>query len=286
MAKSITRAAKAKPGDSSPDPFKVRQSEPTKPDPHVHIIRKGVRCATEKRGTARPQGKSPLEIVVDASQGFVPLWMKGTTLQWRFRPGTLAHFDDPDAAGKAIEELLGAAILAWGDAVPVKFAKNSAWDFEIIVRKNDDCDASGCVLASAFFPDAGQHQVVIYPKMFTQSETEQVETMAHEIGHIFGLRHFFALVSEAAWPAKVFGKHDKFSIMNYGNNSKLADYDKSDLRKLYEAAWAGELTEINGTPIKLVEPFHASGIVPGEELLPLAASRSARAPKRVRLSMH
>jgi hypothetical protein len=95
--------------------------------------------------------------------------------------------------------------------------------------------------------------------MFTQSRKEQVDTLIHEIGHTFGLRHFFANVSETAWPSQVFGTHKPFSIMNYGNQSELTDDDKADLKRLYQAAWSGELTKINGTPIQLVKPFHTVG---------------------------
>jgi hypothetical protein len=168
--------------------------------------------------------------------------------------------DNPAAAKAAVEQLFGKCLLAWGSAAPVKFAKrDDSWDFEFVMRAADDCDASGCVLASAFFPDAGRHKLTLYPRMFEQSQEEQVETLAHEIGHIFGLRHFFALVSETEWPAKVFGKHHKFSIMNYGEDSKLTSNDKSDLKRLYQLAWSGQLTQINGTPIRFMKPFHASG---------------------------
>jgi hypothetical protein len=111
------------------------------------------------------------------------------------------------------------------------------------------------VLASAFFPDPGRHELVIYPKLFTQSHKEQVETIVHEIGHVFGLRHFFANVSETAWPAQIFGTHRPFTIMNYGHQSELTEVDKSDLKDLYRGAWNSTLTQINGTPIKLVRPF-------------------------------
>jgi adenylylsulfate kinase-like enzyme len=47
--------------------------------------------------------------------------------------------------------------------------------------------------------------------------------------------------------------------MNYGADSKLTSQDRSDLKKLYRLAWSGELTEINGTSIKFVKPFHLSG---------------------------
>lgn len=172
----------------------------------------------------------------------------------------MSVFQDTGAAKTAIEELLGKALLAWGDAVPVQLAKrDDAWDFEIVVREADRCSINGCVLASAFFPDAGRHEFVIYPKMFTQSEKEQVDTFIHELGHTFGLRHFFANVSETAWPSEVFGEHQPFSIMNYGGQSELTDDDKSDLKRLYQAAWSGKLTKINGTPIQHVKPFHTIG---------------------------
>jgi hypothetical protein len=263
MGRANTRnrltAKSAEPGPAGPDPFK-RRSPVQYVDPLVHVIREGVRCDTEKRGHPTSRGLSPLEIVVDASEGFIPLWAKGTTLRWRFQEASMQSFENPDAAKASIEKLLGEALLAWGDAVPIKFAKrDDAWDFEIEVKEADDCNVSGCVLASAFFPDAGRHKLFVYPRMFTQDQQEQIETLAHEIGHVFGLRHFFAQVSETAFPSEIFGTHNKFSIMNYGNDSKLSPEDRADLKKLYETAWAGQLTKINGTPIKFVKPFHAIG---------------------------
>jgi Matrixin len=226
----------------------------------VHVFGNRVVCDTESRGFATPRGRSPLKIVVDASEGFIPLWAKGTILRWRFREQSLKLFKSPPSAKDAVRKLLGDAILAWGDAAPVKFAeRDDAWDFEVVVRKADDCDISGCVLASAFFPDPGRHKLVLFPKLFVQSKQEQVETLVHEIGHVLGLRHFFANVSETAWPSQVFGKHQPFSIMNYGSQSVLTVDDKADLKRLYQLTWNGELTQINGTPIRLVKPFHTIG---------------------------
>lgn len=248
--------------DVEGDPFEPASAEGFESGPETgdHIIRKGIRCDTERKGSELPDGQSAMEIVLDASEGFVPLWAKGSTLRWRFRKRTLQAFRQPKVAQAAIEQLLGEAILAWGSAAPVKFAQsNSAWDFEIVIRPGDNCNPNGCVLASAFFPDAGRHELVIYPKMFTQPRGEQVETLVHEIGHIFGLRHFFALVSEQAWPAQVFGEHRPFSIMNYGAPSVLTDVDRRDLESLYKLAWSGQLTQVNRTPIRFVRPFHESG---------------------------
>ena len=260
-----------------PSPLKFKKAE--KQDPKVHILKEGIVCDTEPRGFETARARSPFEIVVDASEGFVPLWEKNTTLRWRFRDQSMKFFDNPTKAKTEIRKLLAEAILDWRDAAPVKFAeRDDAWDFEIVMRKADDCDINGCVLASAFFPDAGRHKLTLYPQMFEQTRDEQVETLTHEIGHVFGLRHFFAIVKEKAWPAEIFGKHDKFSIMNYGNLSKLTSFDREDLKRLYKLAWAGELTEINGTPIRFVKAFHTSGAGP-ESLIAVSQIQPASQPQ-------
>jgi hypothetical protein len=217
----------------------------------VHVFRR-YSCDTEHRG----KELTGLEIVVDADEGFIPLWDKNVTLRWRFQDRSLARYRNPEGVKAAVRTLLRDAIGAWGDAAPVRFSEQSSgWDFEIAVRDADQCSPAGCTLASAFFPDQGQHELVIYPMMFTQPAAEQMETMAHEIGHIFGLRHFFAVERELFRAAQIFGQHEEISIMNYGDKSQLTPTDRADLKRLYQLAWSGELTAINRTPIRLVRPF-------------------------------
>jgi prepilin-type processing-associated H-X9-DG protein len=229
----------------------------------VHVLGPGIICDTDRRGHPTPQGRSPHEIVVDASEGFIPLWESDTILRWRFRERSMDYFEDPAAAKAEIRNLFADALLDWGSAAPVTFTYDEdLWDFEIVMRGADQCNAFGCVLAAAFFPDGGRHELELYPKMFTQVRKEQVDTFTHEIGHVFGLRHFFAQVSEAAWPSEVFGRHEKFSIMNYGELSELTDADREDLSALYRSAWDGELTHINGTPIRLVKAYSSLAPAP------------------------
>ena len=223
-----------------------------------HQIADGIVCNTEGRGYPTPGGRSPAEIVVDASEGFIPLWSAGSTLKWRFQQRSFALADDRDEKQATVVELMSEALLRWGSAAPVKFTHDpDLWDFELVLRNAPNCSPQGCVLASAFFPDAGRHQLTIYPTMFEQVRDEQVETMIHEFGHVFGLRHFFASVSEQAWPSETFGTHSPFSIMNYGAMSKLTEADLSDLTELYRLAWEGQLLHINGTPIRFVKPYSA-----------------------------
>lgn len=222
----------------------------------VHLIADGFVCNTEGRGHATPGGLPPAEIVVDATKGFIPLWYAGSILKWRFQERSFALAPKPERSKEVVRELMGEALLRWGSAAPVRFTHDTdLWDFEIVLRNAPNCTPAGCVLASAFFPDAGRHQLTIYPTMFDQVRDEQIETLIHEFGHVFGLRHFFAIVGEAAWPSQIFGTHDKFSIMNYGPMSTLTEADLRDLTKLYGLAWSGQLSNINGTPIRFVRPY-------------------------------
>jgi hypothetical protein len=285
MARKSKKKSSTKPAGTKPSvnllQLKKPESAASASEPFVHVMQKGIRCDTEERGHSAPGGRSIIEIVVDASEGFVPLWEKDTTLRWRFRESSFKPFAKPAALKSAIEKLLAEALVRWGDAAPIKFAKrDDAWDFEIVMKKAADCDTSGCVLASAFFPDAGRHALTIYPTMFEQDKTEQVETLIHEIGHTFGLRHFFAKISETSSESEIFGKHVKFSIMNYGPDSRLTEDDRTDLKKLYQQAWSGQLTHINGTPIKFMKPFHTTG-AGSEELVALRPDlAAARYPGR------
>ncbi|MFK0571857.1 matrixin family metalloprotease [Endozoicomonas sp.] len=226
----------------------------------VHVYGENRICITDNRGFSTPRGRNPEELVLDASEGFIPLWEEGVNLRWRFNEHALSFFQHPNSVKRTVRKLLSEALLGWGEAAPVKFSERSdTWDFEIVVNHADDCSENGCVLARAFFPDSGRHHLELYPVLFSMSRKEQVSTLIHETGHIFGLRHFFAQISETAWPSEIFGTHNPFTIMNYGDKSQLTQDDVSDLKKLYEVVWSGRLTEVNGTPIVLVTPYHHMG---------------------------
>ncbi|MES2459185.1 MAG: M57 family metalloprotease [Armatimonadota bacterium] len=221
----------------------------------VHQIADGFICTTDYR----PRKRSPFEIVLDATEGFIPLWAENMVLTWRFNEASLSVYQNPEAVKSRIRQLLAEAVNAWGDAAPIRFTENpDNSDFEIVVERYENCTSQGCTLAQAFFPDAGRHQLLIFPTMFRQSREEQIETLAHEIGHVFGLRHFFAPEFETRWPSVIYGEHKPFSIMNYGRNSQLTPEDRRDLKLLYEGVWSNQLRSINGTPIRLFRPYHYS----------------------------
>lgn len=243
------------------DPFETieKHASDLPEEEHHYTSKKGKvqhRCATDKRGHAMPRGQSIEKIRVDSHLGFVPLWAPRSILKWRFNERSFRIFQSPEAAKQGVRRLMSDGIAQWQDAVPVSFSEQRDMvDFEVVMMPRPDCDASGCVLASAFFPDSGRHKLAVYPTMFRQSRQEQVETMAHEFGHIFGLRHWFAHINETSWPAELFGEDTRFSIMNYGADSAMNEADIRDLKQLYQAVWSGRLRSINGTPVRMFRPF-------------------------------
>lgn len=286
MARTTTKKQKSDNSEApKANPLQKRDKEAAAMpgmDSLVHLLGPGIICDTDRRGHATPHGEDARSIVVDASEGFIPLWVSDSILRWRFRERSMDYFASPAAAKIEIRNLFADALLAWGTAAPVKFKEDDdLWDFELVMRNADQCNpGGGCVLASAFFPDSGRHELEMYPKMFTQTRKEQVDTFIHEIGHVFGLRHFFANISETAWPVEIFGTHSQFSIMNYGALSELTTDDKDDLRHLYQLAWAGSLTHINGTPIRLVKPYSSMAQLP-ENASAFTPSPAAMQPRTV-----
>lgn len=245
------------------DPFRARADDSLSlgVENEIHWGGDGIICATDVRGFAIPENHDPFDIVVDAKDGVIPLWAQGSTLRWRFQDRSFdVYFEKPHAAKLAAKRMFAKGYVAWGDAAPVRFIYDEQiWDFEIVVARQDSCritaNGRGCVQASAFFPDGGRHELTLYPQLFTQPEENQFKILAHELGHIFGLRHFFANTKETDRPSLIFGRHEEHSIMNYGSYSNLTDADREDLKALYTRVWKGELTDINGTRIKLVRPF-------------------------------
>ncbi len=221
-----------------------------------HIYHGGAICETDSIGYATPDGKDIQELVLHAGHGFIPLWKKGVTLNWRFDEISLRKYKKSEDVKLYTRKLLSKGVSAWKGAAPIKFNEaQSPYDFEVVIRAADSCSDAGCTLARAFFPGRGQNKLILFPRLFKKPKEEQVQVMAHELGHIFGLRHFFAKDLEQHSDSEIFGKHNKFSIMNYGKESVLTDQDTKDLRRLYSLVWSGKLSDINGTGIRTFWPY-------------------------------
>jgi len=63
-------AAKGK--KENPLSIKYKKDVAEAQEPFIHIYCNGAVCETDNRGHATPENRSPIEIVVDATEGFIP----------------------------------------------------------------------------------------------------------------------------------------------------------------------------------------------------------------------
>ena len=98
------------------------------------------------------------------------------------------------------------------------------------------------VLASAFFPNNVEDVLVYDFTLVSQTWRPRLRnTFLHEIGHIIGLRHEFAIKPdrfgngpETEFPAKLFGSENPNSVMSYEDVNEIQDTDREDVVKFYK----------------------------------------------------
>ena len=84
-----------------------------------------------------------------------------------------------------------------------------------------------------------------------------MNTLLHEIGHIIGLRHEFALdrkndgTLREDTPAQRFGSQNEHSVMSYDDINEIRDTDIKDVKAFYDLE---NNYSINGVPIKDYTP--------------------------------
>ncbi|OCT54111.1 matrix metalloproteinase-11 [Cladophialophora carrionii] len=109
------------------------------------------------------------------------------------------------------------------------------------------------VLASAFFPN-DVDDVLVYHKTLVEPRWRAIlkNTFLHEIGHIIGLRHEFAIKGDTLGnrpertPAKQFGSENPHSVMSYEDINNIQDTDKHDVKEFYKLP---NNSEIDGVKI-------------------------------------
>ncbi|KAK4199180.1 hypothetical protein QBC40DRAFT_282349 [Triangularia verruculosa] len=187
-------------------------------------------CVTQKRGI---DGALRAQIgLIDR----VPRWATGTELKYVICAET---FPSPAAAALAASNL-AQAIDLFAD-VPVAFrevTRNTRAHFSVVYRDFPDTGEAN-VLASAFFPNRGPREtrtLHVYALAFRQKHIgNQVQILAHEVGHILGLRHEFAPES-AEWRSLTYGRRNPGSIMSYPadwSTAKVTQQDIDELKAFY-----------------------------------------------------
>jgi hypothetical protein len=97
------------------------------------------------------------------------------------------------------------------------------------------------VLASAFFPNEVDDLLVYDFALVSPTWRPRLKnTFLHELGHVIGLRHEFAIVADErghgpeGQGAKQFGSKNPHSVMSYDDINEIQDTDKTDVKAFYK----------------------------------------------------
>jgi len=205
---------------------------------------RSVRCVTQK-------GSAVDELFLGMDKGTLYLWEKGSKINWTARADSYRSKADALFAARACYT----AAEAWNKALEgrVQFVYVDSFDDACFQLKYGGVDTSG-TLAEAFFPDqyrAVLNNVIVYQAQLEgKYKDEIVNTFAHELGHVLGLRHehsqdkptipgIWGDVEDGRYRNEVvesilFGSRNPYSIMAYYDAMKIQDSDVKDARNAYD----------------------------------------------------
>lgn len=193
------------------------------------------KCATQSHGC------SEIRIGWD---GEIPRWRRGSELSY-----VICVESFPAPLSSVVEGSMKAAIGMW-EGVGVSFkqvARNDPATFAVIYE-NRNRNAYAC----SFFPNELSRELIIYPPSL-QKTNYLSNILAHEVGHILGLRHEFAHKREKGRPSALFGSENTDSIMNYFDHPEQLQVREQDLEELerfyaYDKVKYGKLSILDVNP--------------------------------------
>ena len=169
----------------------------------------------------------------------IPRWKLGSTINFAV---SATGYPTPADAVYAAKKLIEAAD-EWN-------SYNVGVKFKFVPNVNDAAfvlaygGVKGTVLASAFFPNAAELNTLwVYSYAFDQTVRDggwsnysiMKNVFLHELGHVLGLRHEFALDADRfEGGAYRFGTTNPLSIMSYEFPPKVQESDILDLRAFYK----------------------------------------------------
>jgi hypothetical protein len=184
------------------------------------------------------------EDIVVGMGPLIPRWQASKSdptelLYFVIRDGFASDEDFDDAASAFQQAADDWNALAFGVKITRTMDQNQA---HFVVRYFMPDEDQG-VLASAFFPNNVQ-DVLIYDRSLTSDSGKRSlkSILLHEIGHIIGLRHEFAITGKGApsgrperdAPAKQFGSQNANSVMAYVFPPTMQETDKHDVKEFYK----------------------------------------------------
>ncbi|KAL6701275.1 hypothetical protein J3F84DRAFT_354301 [Trichoderma pleuroticola] len=193
------------------------------------------KCATQSHGCAE------IRIGWD---GEIPRWRRGSELSY-----VVCVESFPAPLSSVVEDSMKAAVGMF-DGIGVSFrqvARNDPATFAVIYESRNRN-----AYAFSFFPNESSRELIIYPPSL-QKASYLSNILAHEVGHILGLRHEFAYEKENEYPSALFGSENADSIMNYFDHPKRFQVRKQDLEELerfyaYDKVKYGKLSILDVNP--------------------------------------
>ena len=163
----------------------------------------------------------------------IPRWKKGQVVNWA---ALKAGYPSPAHASYATYKLAEAAD-EWN-------SHNLGVTFQWVTKLDDAAFVleyggnKGNVLAESFFPNSDPlSSLFVYAGAFTTESLPILKNIfLHELGHVIGLRHEFALTKEESWAAVRFGTPNPKSIMSYTFPPTIQRSDIEDTREFYNFA--------------------------------------------------
>lgn len=198
--------------------------------------------------------------IADIVVGFnreVPRWKPGSVIKWA---AWRAGFESQDDANHAAQQLAQAAE-AWNKAdIGVKFEwVPLAKDATFVLYHGGD---GAGVLASAFFPNHDDlSSVIVFSDAFEPEWKDvQWKIFTHELGHVLGLRHEFAItglpergLGPENFGAVQLGPRNEKSVMNYSPDPPELQQSDIDSTKIFyelKAGADGKPPKVGGTAVK------------------------------------
>ncbi|KAI1805159.1 Metalloprotease [Daldinia bambusicola] len=216
------------------------------------------RCSTQKNRLPAlwqpPLSEDPSDsdsIVVGMSS-IVPRWDvpgSNTTLEFFVRADSFPSADDVSYATQMFQQAaddwnalgLGVSISQAADEMKA--------NFDLVYRVNGRADQG--LYAVAFFPHERHSDVVVTDFALSAKERGTLKNVfLHEIGHILGLRHEFALDKEGEGAVR-FMEENPVSVMSYTSPPIMQESDRVGVKEFYKLERG---LKIGGSPIVDFQP--------------------------------
>ncbi|EFY93970.1 peptidase M12B family protein [Metarhizium robertsii] len=199
------------------DPEKIlKQHEACHPGPEHHY-----HCMTEAHPSLR---------ILIGHGGEIPRWEYGSTINFAAEANGYPQQGDAEFAACHLWQ----AAEQWNSYdLGVRFQWVGKRKQATFILKYVDVGPKESTMAKSFFPTSRpQNTLFVYKKGLVKHRKTLKNTFLHELGHILGLRHEFALDREHG--AVIFGLRNPKSVMSYEFPQEVQDSDIDGTRRFYE----------------------------------------------------